>query len=137
LIQKGADVSIKAQGGLQPIHAAVGSYGSLEMVDYLLESGANIDAEDDEGRTPIFYAVVDYNMEAISHLGEKGANVNHRDHAGMTPAHYAVQDEWDGIEMLTILNSFGLLANVKDNSDKTPEDYAASEEIKEFLKTLY
>jgi len=55
----------------------------------------------------------------------------------MTPAHYAVQDKWDAIEVLTILSNFGLVANVKDNSGMTPEDYAASEEIKEFLKTLY
>ncbi|MDD5745565.1 MAG: ankyrin repeat domain-containing protein, partial [Mesotoga sp.] len=56
---------------------------------------------------------------------------------GMTTAHYAVQDKWDGIEMLKILRQFGVPVNIKDNSGKMPEDYAASEEIKEFLRSLY
>ena len=54
----------------------------------------------------------------------------------MTPAHYAVQDEWDGIEMLTILNKFRLLANVvRTTPTRPPEDYAASRN-KTFLPTF-
>jgi len=137
LVEKGADISIQADKKIAPLHMAVGRYGKVEVIDYLLEKGANINVEDEDGKIPIFYAVIEKNLEAASHLAERGADINHVDLLGMTTAHYAVQDKWDGIEMLKILRQFGVPVNIKDNSGKMPEDYAASEEIKEFLRSLY
>lgn len=61
------------------LHIAVAS-GQIEMIELLLSSKhTDINAEDKERATPIFYSVSKKNLEILKYLAEKGANLNHRE----------------------------------------------------------
>ena len=51
LIEKGADINAKQQGGYSPLHSAVMS-GSAEMVGLLLRRGADCGSRNDIGQSP-------------------------------------------------------------------------------------
>jgi hypothetical protein len=57
----------------------------LLMVDWLLQEGANIEAHDAWGRTPLHLAARRNNKEILSYLLEHGAIVSAEDHFGVTP----------------------------------------------------
>lgn len=50
-------------------------YGNLEIVKYLLEKGADIEAKDKNGMSPLILASKNGNLEIVKYLFEKGVNV--------------------------------------------------------------
>lgn len=78
LIEHGADVNIKRGGrglpraGWTPLHYAAG-YGFMELIEQMLERGANLNALDDEGRTPLRVAVEEKQDETTKLLRDKNA----------------------------------------------------------------
>lgn len=57
LVRLGADVNSKTSlRRMSPLHAASGN-GRLNCVQYLIEQGAIIDAKDNDGKTPISWAI--------------------------------------------------------------------------------
>jgi ankyrin repeat protein len=72
LVEAGANVNEKnnlnhlmARGGDSPLHWA-SQYGTLKEVLYLLENGAEINAEDDCGWTPLHCAIFSGNIEVVN-----------------------------------------------------------------------
>jgi len=61
--------------------------GSLDHVKELLDAGADFDAFDEIGRTPLHYAAENEHFDVVALLLERGANVNGRHEAmiGNTP----------------------------------------------------
>lgn len=51
------------------------TWGRLEIVKYLVESGTDINAVDKFGKTPLNYAVNSRSLGVISYLVENGANL--------------------------------------------------------------
>jgi len=94
LIEYGADVNGKQQdpngfvwgfvgiGGETPLHIAT-SDGALEMAQFFLEKGADVNAKDNGGKTPLHSADLELDMAEL--LVEKGADVNAKDDDGSTP----------------------------------------------------
>ncbi|KAH7324691.1 hypothetical protein B0I35DRAFT_424786 [Stachybotrys elegans] len=67
------------------LHAAV-SGGQVDVVDFLIEHGASLDARDFKGRTPV---MVVESMEMLARLVKKhGAITTHVDQEGLTIWHY-------------------------------------------------
>jgi ankyrin repeat protein len=66
LLEKGADVDAKADGGLNPLLIAVMKQQTA-VVQVLLEQGADVHVKDPAGRTPLMVAYVRQN-NAISQL---------------------------------------------------------------------
>lgn len=60
-------------------------------VEYLLKRGANVNAKDNEGKTPLMVAVVSGDMSLISGLLAYGADPNMQDHDGWTAGMHAVR----------------------------------------------
>ena len=59
-----------------------------KIVEILLKKGVDVNARDDDGRTPLFYA----DAEAAELLIKAGADVNARDNDGQTPLFHAYAD---------------------------------------------
>ncbi|KAI1472363.1 ankyrin repeat-containing domain protein [Daldinia caldariorum] len=66
------EVDGTCDGGKTPLHAAV-EKGHLDIVKMLVEAGADINAEDDMSKTPLFYARIHENKEIGEFLLENGA----------------------------------------------------------------
>ncbi|XP_030424301.1 poly [ADP-ribose] polymerase tankyrase-2 isoform X4 [Gopherus evgoodei] len=71
-----------------PLHFAAG-FGRKEVVEYLLQSGANVHARDDGGLIPLHNACSFGHAEVVSLLLHHGADPNARDNWNYTPLHEA------------------------------------------------
>ena len=112
------------------LHTAA-TAGSKDMVELLVTKGADVNAEDREGGTPLWYAkgknhtdvvellnkygarsdmpvqalldaVRDGKSEQVKSLIEKGANMNTRDYQGRTPLHLAAAKGYTDIAELLV-----------------------------------
>ena len=59
------------------------------MVKYFVEKGANIEAKNNDGDTPLHYACLNQKTEIVKYFIEKGANIEAKNKNGNTPLHYA------------------------------------------------
>lgn len=105
LVGHGADVSARNRLGAQPIHyATVGQPGSetwdpraqAAIVAYLLRAGADPNAADKSGVTPLHRAVRTRCAAAVRVLLENGADPRRKNRSGSTPLHLAVQNTGRG-----------------------------------------
>jgi ankyrin repeat protein len=84
LISKGADIN---KGPETPLHQAV-SWWELDMAKLLLEAGADVNARDEQGNTPLQRAVDEGwrgGLEVAELLVSKGADVSAKNRRGETP----------------------------------------------------
>uniref|UniRef100_A0A452HUG1 Uncharacterized protein n=1 Tax=Gopherus agassizii TaxID=38772 RepID=A0A452HUG1_9SAUR len=70
-------------------HIFVLGFGRKEVVEYLLQSGANVHARDDGGLIPLHNACSFGHAEVVSLLLHHGADPNARDNWNYTPLHEA------------------------------------------------
>jgi len=83
LLQKKAEVNVQKNDGLSALHLA--SVNSLEIVEILLENGANVDIISKIYGTPIIQAAIYGRLEVVQHLIEKKAHINLSVINGPTP----------------------------------------------------
>jgi ankyrin repeat protein len=100
-----------------PLHWAA-QHGLVGIAEGLLENGADIDAQDLFGRTPLHKAVRD--AEMVAFLIAQGADVNVTDVFGRTPLHQAVSYP----ESVVLLIDFGASINAEDFMGHTPLERA-------------
>jgi ankyrin repeat protein len=85
LLDHGAKVNARNSYGSTPLHDAALS-GQRQIVEMLLERGAEIDARDqDSGATPLYNAASWGKLDVVRLLMEKGADINVRTKVGKTP----------------------------------------------------
>ncbi|OQR86441.1 hypothetical protein ACHHYP_10547 [Achlya hypogyna] len=107
------------------------SDGDIEAVKNYLEAGVSVDAQDENGYTPL-QAAVSYNqVELVSFLLTKGATVSLGDNDDETPLHFC-----ESIEVAEILLAAGANLNAKNAEGRTPLDAALDEENDE-LRDFY
>lgn len=88
----------------------------LVKVRELLASGADPDARDDDGRTPLFSAVLGGSIGLVGLLLESGADVNARDNHGFSALHYAAQEDLPEMARLLIGRSADVNAVDEDGA---------------------
>ena len=60
-----------------------------ELAELLIRRGANVNARDQQKRTPLHVAVDTKSVKIVEMLVENGAEINPRDSQGHTPIYYA------------------------------------------------
>ena len=86
------------------------TYGNTEIAKILTDSGANLQARNKNGLTPLAYMVIfSQNLELIKLLIEEGANVNVTDCQGRTLLIAAVDKGRTEIAKLLIENNADLI----------------------------
>ncbi len=106
LLSGGADPNLRAWGA-SALHVATRHFDMPELLDDLLAAGADLEARDEEGMTPLLAAVIHDIEEGIAkRLLEIGADPHARDAAGRTALEIAVH--WDRGEVARRLVGAGL-----------------------------
>jgi hypothetical protein len=139
LASSGADVNARAgrgidlswvpvhetRGGERPLHCALWRERPAPTVERLLSYGADPNAPDDDGSTPLHLAACMGQASAVRALIAGGAPVNAIDNSGRTPLHQAV---WCGASELLpgqsraaeILLANGANPHAQDSQGNTP-----------------
>lgn len=89
LLDAGADVNIGSFKGSTPLMAAMAGGAPAEVVERLLASGAQVEAEDVLGFRPLHVAAESGNESGARQLLAAGAEIDAQTHAGVTPLHIA------------------------------------------------
>jgi len=111
----GEKVDARTRWGYTPLLIATG-HGNLDTVNVLLKQGANPNAIDYQGRTPLFNTC---NVEIMQALIANGADVNARNRVRQTPVHEVLRCKIDD-KLLQILLLAGADANATDELGLTP-----------------
>lgn len=140
LIRKGADVNTGIGSRGTPLMYA----WQPEMVQILLENGANVNAKDFYGRTHLWHVAGDGTTDVAEILIQKGANVNEKDDNGQTPLIHAARG-WHATmgvvyvqpkEMLHLLITKGADVNARDRNGRTALFFAQKFERPEIVQVL-
>ncbi len=107
---KNATTNPTDSNGLTPLHKSA-TVGNKEMVQLLLDKGAELHAKDPNGNTALHLAAYFGKEDAVKILLERKAAVDARSHKDTTPLDYAVLQGQEGV--VKILLEQGALANVK------------------------
>ena len=110
--------------------------GNIEIVEFLISQGAEVNIKDSLGVTPLQVAARAGRLEIVEYLLSKGAKVGVKDHTGITPLHDAVIKEH--IQIVKILVSHGANINTADSGNQTALHDAImlkNIEISDFLLT--
>ncbi len=111
--------NVRNSVGETPLHEAV-QLSQKEKVELLIAKGADIEARDSLGLTPLHWAfITSKNNEMVKFLIAKGANIDARLKNGKTLLHDARIDDAEQ------LIGMGADVNAKDRDDKTPLHVAA------------
>ena len=109
--------------------------GDLNAVEKALESGANVNGVDEDGRTAIMFAAFNGHSDIVLTLLEAEAGIDRRDLMGRTALLYAATGPFP--ETVRILLDKGAEANVVDSDEHfSPLMHAAAEGNLDVVKIL-
>jgi ankyrin repeat protein len=109
-----ADIHVTDNDGNTPLHLVFHcEYPEIEIVEFLLDNGANINAKNNRGENVLRCACEHYGIEdIIKLLIEKGADINMKDNKGRTALKAACETE--DLPVVKLLIENGANVNIKD-----------------------
>jgi ankyrin repeat protein len=135
LHRNGADVNFRAPPPNGPSYytvlGAACQCGDLELVEWLLNHGADVNAHYVEYDAPLHLAVDRGHLQIVRLLIEHNADVNNQGHLGNSPLHEAASQDRDFrqygklsnrdlLDYMRVLLDHGADPNARDNHDATP-----------------
>ena len=108
--------------------------GHLEIGKYLLHRGADIDAQERDGWTPLYIAVLCGQLEFARMLLERGAAVHTPDHIGQTPLHVASREGF--VQAVRLLLEHGADLHVRNHDGRTPSEVASIHRKRDIVQLL-
>lgn len=90
LVRQGADLDILDGNGLSLLHVAVIYKASIQLIQYLIENGVNINSRDfTRGSSPIMYAIENNSYDVVKLLIQSGADLQQMNLAAESPLYMA------------------------------------------------
>ncbi|WP_375604376.1 ankyrin repeat domain-containing protein [Wolbachia endosymbiont of Anurida maritima] len=122
LIKNGAEVDAEGQHETAIIfHKNLYRYLNRDIAQLLIGKCNKVNITDNNGNTPLYYAIDSYSTDIAQLLIEKGAEINIKNKYGSTPLHLAAKK--GDIDAVRLLVKHGADVNAKDSLGKTPLDY--------------
>ena len=139
LLKNGADINLKHKGGRSLLSCAVSEdwvsgQDIQRLVNTLISKGANVDAQDDTGRTALFWAVDKGKQDSVIQLINAGAAVDNGDHNETTPLSWAARKNNTSV-ISTLLSAHAKL-DLRDKHGRTPLSWAAGSGQESVVKQL-
>ena len=123
LMNSAADVNVEV-GADTPLLAAA-NFGDRELVESLLNKGANVNGSRSSIETPLHAAIAERHRDVAELLIQKNANVNARNVSGRTPLHFLAANLNDG-KLAALMIDHGADINAKDKNGQTPIGFATN-----------
>jgi ankyrin repeat protein/L-ascorbate metabolism protein UlaG (beta-lactamase superfamily) len=118
LLEKGADPDVTTYDGTSALMMALANPALEPLVEPILKGGAEVNAINGYGITPIFQAASTGNVEIVAKLIDRKADVNATAPGGETPLLVAAQAGHEDVAALLIEK--GAKTDVHDNDGHTP-----------------
>ncbi len=164
LLNEGADPNIQVVDSTGKEHSIIisaSAKGDTETIRLLVEAGADLNAVDQNGQTPLHTAACTQTAKLLLELGsdvnakdnnrltplhqadnkdiaslllKKGATLEAKCQNGLTPLHYAASNSQTKI--VTLLLDKGADVNALDDRERTPLHYAAMTDETEVVRLL-
>jgi len=116
-----------------PLHNAC-TRGHFDTVKLLLENGANLEATNFDGETPIVLAIQHRYAKLTEFLIDQGADIETTDNSENNLLHKAAMvDHPHMAPVIKVLISKGVNLNAKNQSGKRPIDYSRHIEVRNAL----
>ncbi|WP_299609384.1 ankyrin repeat domain-containing protein [uncultured Aquimarina sp.] len=113
----GIQPNVVTKDGVNPLHALAFKNKDLNIFNYFIEKGVDVNQADSKGDTPFANAVSRNDFNSISHLIKSVSNINHANKSGVTPLMKAAQR--NSLEVVDLLLKNGadpILKDVEGNS---------------------
>lgn len=148
-LNNGVQANVKDTKGNTILHRAVTSehyakgFGTYnynrahykEVIDLLVQKGANINEANHKGVTPLMVAASDDKVESIKALIEHGVDVNAKDSQGNTALHYAVErGRLDAFRALIACKTLAI--NAQNKQGQTVLHLAANKSGPQFISEI-
>ncbi|CAH8475125.1 unnamed protein product [Heterobilharzia americana] len=113
-----------------PLHLAAG-YNNIEVLEFLLDAGADVNAKDKGGLIPLHNASSYGHVDVAALLIRYGTSVNAVDKWGYTPLHEAAQK--GRTQLCALLLAHGADPKIRNQENQTPFDLASADDVKSLL----
>ena len=114
LVDAGADIHATTANGFTALHKAAIT-GNFDLVEFLVQHGAEVDARDNIGSTPLMLAAT---IPIADLLFKAGSDIMVRDKDGFTVLHSAIA--CTNLAVLPFFLSKGVSPNIPDNAGIVP-----------------
>lgn len=136
MLDRGVDPNARISDGyITALHRAV-EQNQLEVIQLLIEKGADINAETAYGTTPLVLAATAGREDAVRLLHAHGAALDHRTKSGSTALSLVSHSVPIRPNIVRLLLELGANPNIPDNSGRAALHWVAQDANVEIIKLL-